>query len=153
MSLKPEQKEYRLQVAVVEHLTSAFSKSGLTWFHIPNRGGSASDGFFKQQMGARKGASDLVFGWGVHKFGEIIPQAGLIELKVDGGLSADQNKFLSRFHACGWKTAVCRSVRGVHHTLALWGLIPSHDGIQEPIYESKEELFKIAHEWYKPGAM
>jgi hypothetical protein len=144
MSLSPQQREFKLQLAVIAHLESAFKYSGLHYFHVPNRGGDATDGYFKKLMGAKAGTPDLVFGW---RDGN----CGFIELKVlDGKVSSPQNKFLSAWAAIGWKTAVCRSVRGVHHTLTLWGLKPSHTEILEPDYSSKEEKFERGYDWMKP---
>lgn len=138
------QREFKLQLAVVKHLPEAFKGSGLQFAHIPNRPGSALDGYFKKQMGAVKGASDLIIGWPVG-------QCGYIELKAPGEtLKTAQNKFLSSWNAIGWRTAVCWSVREVHEMLKKWGLKAVYDTCVEPDYRTEQQKFSDSYEYYKP---
>lgn len=143
--LKRQQREFRLQVACVEHLRSAFPT--LLFFHVPNRGGSASDGHFKKMMGAVAGAPDLVVTWG----DELATSVAAIELKAPGGAtSSAQNKFLSSAAQRGWKTAVCWSVQQLHTCLLKWKIPPAHHGIREPDYRDKHEKFADAFDMYQP---
>lgn len=140
--LTPEQKEFRLQLAVVKHLDSCFVGK-LEYLHIPNRPGDATDGHFKKLMGAKAGAADLLIGW---KGGN-----GFIELKApDGEFRSNQNKFLSRWAFLGWHTAVCKSVRETHNTLVSWGLTPAHNTCIEPDYSSKQDKKQAAMDYFKP---
>lgn len=139
--LNSNQREFKLQIACVEHLNKCFT--GVLYFHIPNRGGNATDGYFKKMMGAKAGASDILVAWqgGV----------GLIELKApDGRLTSQQNKFFSSFARIGWQTAVCKSVGQFHDTLKRWGHKPKYDSVQEPDYSSKQEKFQAAIDMYRP---
>lgn len=143
--MTPEQKEYRLQLAVVKHLDTWY-KGKCEWLHIPNKPGNASDGFFKKQMGAKAGASDLLFTWNNRYL-----HCALIELKSpDGTLSSQQNKFLSRFNRLGWHTAVCKSVDEVNKALRGWGLDSGTIEVMEPDYRSKEEKFEDAIDFFRP---
>lgn len=144
------QKEFRLQLAVVKHLDSAFAGK-LEYLHIPNRGGDATDGYFKQLMGAKAGASDLLIGWREVNYIGAYTKAAFIELKAPGGaISSQQNKFLSRWNFVGFQTAVCKSVKEVHDRLMAWGIEPKHHICMEPDYTSKEEKQQIAHDFYAP---
>lgn len=144
--LTPQQKEYKLQVKVVEQLPVWYP--GLLFFHVPNRPGDATDGFFKKKMGAKAGASDLVFGW---KNRAGVSFAGLIELKAPGEKErTNQNKFLSAFNSIGWKTAVCDSARDVWETLSGWGIAPASTGIQEPDTRTLDDKHKAAADFQKP---
>lgn len=143
-NLKSQQKEFRLQCAVVEQLPKWYPS--LRFIHIPNRGGSATDGYFKKKMGSKPGASDLLFTWA----GKNGLQGGLIELKTnDGKLSPDQNRFLSSWSCIGWHTAVERTCRGVFERLRRWGLEPASTAIMEPDYSSKTEKYAQAFDFYQ----
>ncbi len=151
--LSPDQKEFRLHLAVVEHLDGCF-KGQCEWLHIPNRPGNATDGHFKKLMGAKAGASDLLISWNHGALDKAKPfklECGYIELKVpDGELKTSQNKFLSRYHFLGWETAVCWSVRQTHDMLVKWGLNARYDAVQEPDYTSKEEKRQMAIDAFAP---
>jgi len=140
-----QQLEFILHVAVVEHIRNCFP--GLFFLHIPNRPGDATDGFFKQKMGAKKGASDLLFSW---NFGKL--EVGVIELKAPGikTLSNDQNKFFSYVDALGWRHALCDSIRKVHDTLVRWGHKPQYDTVTEPDYRSDAQKKQDMYDFYKP---
>jgi len=141
----PEQKEYKLQLAVVEHLDTYY-KGKCEYFHCPNRPGSATDGYFKARMGAKAGTSDLIISWNNRFF-----HCALIELKApDGRLSTAQNKFLSRYNRLGWHTAVCKSVKEVNDVLANWGLYSGTKEVIEPDYRTKEEKFQAAIDYFAP---
>lgn len=141
--------EYKLHVAVVEHLRRAFPT--LLWTHCPNKPKDAQDGFFKKQMGVRPGVADLLFWW-VDK--SELPWnllCGAIELKIGKGRQGnDQNRFASSFGDNGGFYAICKSVKDVHDTLIKWGLKPKCNSILEPDYATKEEKFERASEFYSP---
>lgn len=153
MSLSPDQREFRLQLAVIKHLDSCF-KGRLEYLHIPNRGGDAKDGHFKKLMGAKAGAADLLFSWNHGALDKSKPfalECGYIELKAPGGtLSSQQNKFLSRYYFLGWKTAVCKSVREVHDSLVKWGVRAAFDSVMEPDLRSDDEKKRDAFELFRP---
>ena len=145
MNKKPAQDEFKLHVSAYEHMLSAFPH--LFVFHIPNRPGDATDGYFKKIMGAKRGAADFLAYWPT-EFGF---DSGAIELKSKGGVvSPDQNKFMSALDAIGVKTAVCRSVREVHTTLVRWGLKPVHEGIEEPDLRTPQQKFEDARKFFAP---
>lgn len=150
--LSPDQREFRLQLAVVKHLDSCF-KAKLEYYHIPNRPGDAADGHFKKLMGSKAGASDLVVSWNhgaVDPSKPFLLECGLIELKAPGGtLSSPQNKFLSRYHFLGWKTAVCYSVRQVHDALVSWGIKAAYNQTTEPDYRSDDEKKRDAIDMFR----
>lgn len=132
--LSPEQREFKLHLAVVKHLDTYY-KGKCEWLHIPNRPGDATDGHFKKIMGAKPGASDLMFSWQAHGL-----NCALIELKAPGeGPSTAQNKFLSRWAFLGWHTAVCKSVKEVNDTLKKWGLDSGANSVMEPNYQTWDE--------------
>lgn len=145
------QAEFKLQLAVVEHLKSAFPC--LLWTHVPNKGGSAKDGFFKKAMGVRPGVADLIFWWSQHQHfsNTNLIKCGAIELKASKGKqSSDQNKFASSFVHVGGKYAVCKSVREVHEALKSWGLTAKHEHCIEPDTRSKQQKFSDAFDAFKP---
>ncbi len=151
-TLSPVQREFRLQLAVVKHLDSCFAGK-LQYLHIPNRGGDATDGYFKQMMGAKAGAADLMLSWnnGIGSRAPFKLECAMIELKAPGGtLSSQQNKFLSTYAHIGWHTALCRSVRQVHDKLVNWGIQPAYDSTQEPDYRSDEDKKRDAFSYYAP---
>lgn len=142
--LRRSQQEFKLQLAVVQHLDSAFVPNGLRYTHIPNQSSDAKSGYFKKIMGTKAGAADLIIGWPMNG-------AGYIELKAEAGkVSTPQNKFLSSWAAIGWRTAVCRSVRQVHNTLVGWGLKPAHNTIKEPDIRGEQQKYHDAYDWAKP---
>lgn len=145
-ALKATQREFRLQVACVEHLRSAYP--GLLFFHIPNRPGGGTDGYMKKMMGAVAGAPDLVCTWSTQKHGVHV---AAIELKAPGGsVSPAQNKMLSALAHRGWKTAVCRSVAELDTQLHIWGQTLTHNGIKEPCYANENDKFAEAFDLYAP---
>lgn len=134
--------EYKLQVAVVKHIRSAFPQ--VKAIHIPNQTRSATEAFFNKQLGVEPGASDLLIGWATRN-------VGVLELKsTDGKISTPQNKFLSWADAIGWSVGVAKTVREAHVTLKLWGLTPAHEAIFEPNYMTLEEKRKAVFDMYKP---
>ncbi len=144
------QAEFRLQVAVVNHLKSAFKE--VIWTAFPGRPGNAKDGFMKKAMGVKPGVPDLLFWWqypcAVDK--KLIQCAG-IELKsAKGKISPDQNRFASYFTAIGGKFACCNTVRQVHDALKNWGLRPTHESIVEPDTRSDMKKKADMFNWYKP---
>lgn len=139
--LRRTQQEFRLQLAVVKHLQSAFPT--LIWTHVANRPGDAKDGYMKKLMGSKAGVPDLLFWW---RGG-----AGAIELKApQGRVATAQNKFLSALHSVGVKVAVCRSVAEVHKALKSWGLTPRTESVQEPDIRSDMQKKHDAFEMYAP---
>ncbi len=149
------QSEYKLQLAVVKHLTSAFP--GLLYTHAANRPSGAADGYFKKLMGLRAGTPDLLFWWSTpyYEYNVSPPthkiHCGAIELKTSTGkVSNDQNRFASSFTHIGGKFAVCRTVQGVHDALLGWGIVPTHHAILEPDLRSKQKKKVDSFDWFKP---
>ncbi len=148
------QAEYRLQVAVVKHLQSAFPS--LLFTHVPNRSKDAQDGFFRKQMGVLPGVPDLIFWYretlrddGRLVWSGIVSAA--IELKASKGRSSnDQNRFASSFVHIGGKYAVCKSVKEAHDALVSWGLEPRHDGYVEPDTRSDNQKKADSFDYFKP---
>ncbi|NBW19116.1 MAG: hypothetical protein EBR82_65185 [Caulobacteraceae bacterium] len=139
--------EYRLQIAVINHLTGRV-KTGKDWVrgtpafaglfvtHI-YQGRSKEDGFFLKQLGVVAGVADLLLIW---RGG-----FGFVELKRQEGVqSTVQKKFQGFCHSVGVKYAVCRSVREVHDTLTGWGLTPTHGAIKEPDLRKDSEKRRAA---------
>ena len=142
--LTPNQREFKIHVAAVEHIKSCFP--GLLFFHIPGRPGDATDGYFKKLMGAEAGASDLLFSWN-----DGMLRVGVIELKAEGGrLSTQQNKFFSKFSHIGWRTAIAWSVQDVHNTLKKWGHKPKYESVMEPDLRSWDEKTQDAINAFAP---
>jgi len=134
--------EFLLQWAILKHHRSAFEGVGI--FHVPNQTRDGTEAYFNKILGVRPGVSDLVLGWRGRN-------VGVIELKAPGGkITTAQNKFLSAAMGWGWSTGVARSVKDYHNILISWGLIPKHNGIQEPDYRTKEEKQKDAYDLYAP---
>ena len=133
--------EYNIQVAAVAHIRTAFPD--LLFTHVPNRGGSAADGFFKKQLGVMPGVADLIFWWE--------GGFGAIELKTPGGIwKPAQRKFEWMFSARGGKYAVCKSVKEVHATLKSWGLKSVHEAVKEPDLRSEAQKKQDMFDYYKP---
>lgn len=133
-------KEYKLQVAVVKHIESAFP--GILYFHVPNQTRDATEAFFNKQLGVKAGIGDLILAW---RGGQ-----GMLELKTDiGRVSSQQNKMLSAFHAIGWHTGVARTVAQAHHIFCMWGLTPKHWLITEPDYATGEEKLRRGEDYFK----
>lgn len=154
MNLSPEQREYRLHVACVEHIDECFPGI-VELMHPPNRPGDAADGFFKKKMGARPGAPDLWLSWNHGAFDSSRPfmlECALVELKVPPNkLSTAQNKFMSSYARIGWKTKLCYTVKQVHDALVGWGLKPRYNSVVEPDMRSDSEKFQDALDFYRPA--
>ncbi len=121
------QEEYKIHVNAVKNLRVNFP--GLRFFHIPNRPSDGADGHFKKEMGARAGASDLLFSWNNPNWemgyqqenGKL--EVGIIEIKAHKGVfRTDQNKFMSSYSLIGWRTAIAKTYRQIHDALLSWGL-------------------------------
>ncbi len=133
--LTRDQKEYRLHVAVVEHLHSAFPQ--VLFLHPANRPSGDTEesrkanAFFNKKMGVKAGAADLLLWWS-HTMQPYSTQCGAIELKGDGPQSSKQKTFEFSFTRIGGRYAVCKSVAQVHKALIGWGIKSLHNGIKEP---------------------
>lgn len=139
-------KEFRLHIAIVQHLRSSFPHVG--FFHPTNEQKDATSAYFGKVMGVRPGTSDLVLGWAGRNI-------GALEIKTEEGrISTAQNKFLSWADSVGWSTGVARSVRGAHNILCAWGVKPILEGeythFREPDYLTKSEKHALVHDMYKP---
>lgn len=133
--------EYRLHVAIIKHIESAFP--GLLYFHVPNQTRNATEAFFNKKMGVRAGIPDIIFAW---RDGQ-----GMMEVKTEtGAISSSQNKTMSAFHAIGWHTGVVRNVRNAHHMLMSWGLEPKHHSIIEPDLRTDDQKKKDSFDMQKP---
>ena len=102
--------EDALQIATARLLDS----TGLVWTHVPNGGMRNLMVAVKlKRMGVKAGVPDvMVFNPGIY-------HAGLaIELKVGKNKPSDkQVQWMDDLQACGWATAVCRSIDEVIETI------------------------------------
>lgn len=140
--LKYQQIEFRIHCAIVEQFDSAFP-TAMLW-HTPNRPGNATDGFFKQKMGSRRGASDLGLSWNNNNKLE----CGWYEVKAPGNYpTPHQNKWMSAFSHLGWITAWGTSVTQAFNTFESWGIPRRHYAVEEPDLrhdvEKKSDSFKF----------
>lgn len=145
--LRRTQAEFRLQLAVIKHLESAFPQVMFTAF--PGRPGDAQDGYFKKIMGTKAGVADLLLYFRLKPNGR--PSSAAIELKAPGGVwDSKQNLWGSAFTSIGGKYAVCRSVQQVHDTLVKWGLLPLHNSIVEPDLSTDMQKKAKAFDFFQP---
>lgn len=139
-----EHGEYKIHVAIVEHHKKNFPEVKL--IHIPMSFKSAKDAFFAKQMGAEKGAHDLLIIW---KESDGTPGVGFFEVKSEAGrLSTAQNKFASSMDWYGCKTGFGRSVLDYHNTLISWGLTPKSQFVIEPDFRSQKQKFSDEFDVY-----
>lgn len=142
-----EAKEFKLQLAVIEHHKLAFPY--IKAIHIPNESRDATEGYFNKLLGVEPGASDILLGWSSHLYGGM--GVGVCELKSeDGKLSTSQNKFLSWADGIGWHTGVARTVKQYHEVICSWGHSSLIKYIREPDLRSHEEKVKAAIDWFRP---
>lgn len=146
--------EYRIHVAIVDHLTGR--KTGSKAFNAFTchvfQGRSAEDGFFLKMLGVIAGVADLLVLWrskcvcGVPKIG-----IGFLEVKKpEGYASAPQRKFSGICHWLGVNYAIVKSVGQAHEVLVKWGCPENHKAFAEPDVRTKQQKFKDAFEMYKP---
>jgi hypothetical protein len=139
------QQEFKLQLAVVKHLASAFPH--LLYTHVANRPANAKDGYFKKLMGVRPGVADLLFWWKTNNG----MKCGAIELKIgDNKQSNDQSRFASAFVHQGGFYAVCKSVSDIHNTLMDWGIPARHHQCIEADDRSKQQKNYQSFEFFQP---
>jgi hypothetical protein len=138
--LKRSQLEFRLQVAVVDHIAKCFS----VWFTaFPGRPGDAKDGFMKKKMGVKAGVPDIL----VILKGGIL---GAIELKIKGGVqNKAQHEEPCYMAAQGAKVGLCTSVRQVHDLLVSWGCKAKYDSVQEPDLRSDGQKKQDMYDMYR----
>ena len=138
--------EYRLHVATLKHVNSAFigpQNPNLKIFHYPAETRDATDAFFKKQMGVESGFLDFILGWPNN--------TGVLEIKPPGKtLSSSQNRFISWAKLIGWHTGVAHTVRQAHFHLCTWGLVASHQQILEPDYRTEQKKFSDSYDFYAP---
>jgi hypothetical protein len=137
--------EFKLQVAVVKHLRTAFPQ--LLFTHPAQKAKDKQEGYFNKMLGVRAGTPDLLLWW--ESVG--LCRSGAIELKAKDGVASDrQEVFESMFVAMGGKHAYCTSVKGVHDTLLGWGLKPMHGVAFEPDLRTDQEKRTDAFNFYAP---
>lgn len=146
-------KEYRIHVAIVDHLRGQTRKGretiqgtkpfpGLFVTHI-YQGRSKDEGFFLKRLGVYAGVADLLLIW---RGG-----FGFIEVKSENGvLSSPQRKFKGFCHALNIPWSLARSVRDAHRAVKGWGVKCDHDAVTEPDLHTKQEKFKAAFDFYGP---
>lgn len=138
--------EFRLHIAVLKHVNSAFigaQNPGLKIFHVANESRDAQQGYWNKIQGVEPGVSDFLCCWRGHM--------GALELKTSTGkLSNAQNKFLSWGRSIGWHTGVARSVQQAHWLLVQWGLKAAHNTIIEADQRTDAGKFKDAYDFYVP---
>jgi hypothetical protein len=147
------QKEFALQCHIVKKHQQYFPHVIMTAF--PGRPGDAQDGFFKAMMGVRAGITDILLWWeaGAHWLKDIgCLKAGVVEIKVDAGVSSAQNKFMSAIRHIGGKDGVVHSWQEYYKLLCFWGIKPTSvcTIFDEPSYETKQQKFAAAFDWAKP---
>ena len=148
-SIRRTQAEFRLQLAVIKHLESAFPQVMFTAF--PGRPGDAQDGWFKKIMGTKAGVADLLLWFRHPQYPKERPCSAAIELKAPGGVWASkQNLWGSAFNSIGGKYAVCRSVKQVHDALVKWGINPLHESVTEPDCRSDTEKMRDSFNFFAP---
>lgn len=143
--------EFKLHVAVVEHLNSCFP--GVLFTHAANETRSSADAYWNKLKGVRKGTPDLLFWWRYCLEGTCynLPRFGAIELKSPTGKpDGHQAAFEVMFRQRGGDHAYCRSVKEVHDTLVSWGCKAKYSWTKEPDIRSQQEKFSDAFEMYKP---
>lgn len=143
------QKEYRLQVHIAKKHSEYFPNVMMT--HVPNKGKGGADGFFKKQMGVKAGVSDIALWWKAQPEKHLL-HAGMVELKVDTGVSPDQNKWMSAFWGIGGYEGVARSWQQYYKLLCSWGIKPKQEcaAFDEPDYRSDQQKFHDSFEFYRP---
>lgn len=134
--------ETKLQIAVVEHIRSAFPQ--VLVCGQANEGRSAAQGAKFKAMGIRAGMSDLLLFYA--------PKNALaIELKRHGNYQqANQKGFEHLFTRCGFDYAVCKSVDEVHKLLIAQGLNPVHNAVKEPDLRTQAQKVQMALDWNRP---
>lgn len=134
--------EFKIHVAIVEHLRSAFPFVKV--IHIPNQNRDAQEVYFNKMLGMDTGASDLMIAW---KGG-----VGFLEIKsLDGKLSNFQNRFLSVMDSYGHQTGVAKSVKQAHNILVGWGHTPLYNSTSEPDLRDKcQKQIDSMTEFYGP---
>lgn len=157
---KRSTQEFKLHVAVVEHLRSAFPSVLFT--HPAQKAKDAQEGHFNKLLGVRKGVPDLILWWTTNQHftypdqhngqGEFYYEyagCGAIELKSSKGKqSGYQANFEEIFKQLGGKHAYCRSVQEVHDTLVSWGCEAKHGVLKEPELRSQQEKFKDSYDFF-----
>lgn len=138
--------EFKLQIAVVEHLRSAFPHVLFT--HPAQKAKDKREGHFNKMLGVLAGTPDILCWWHDEIRGCI---SGSVELKSPTGRrSPKQGTFELLFTRMGGKHAYCRSIKEVHDTLVSWGIEPWHGASEEPDVRTTEQKFKDVYEMYKP---
>lgn len=139
--------EFRLHVAVVEHLNSCFPSVLFT--HPAQKAKDGQEGYFNKLMGVRKGVPDLLLWWEWSP--NTVTRCGAIELKsTTGKPSGWQANFEVIFKALGGKHAYCRSVKEVHDVLVSWGCTPKYSWTKEPDIRSQQQKFSDSFEMFRP---
>lgn len=108
--------EHQIHAAVIEHLRRR-AVPGLVWWHTPNDG-KRSPGTAKrlQQMGMRKGVSDLCLLYRGNFYA--------IEFKsLNGRPTVEQMQFTSDVNAAGGHATICHDLDRALRCLECWGLI------------------------------
>lgn len=138
--------EYKIHVAIVKHHAIAFPHVKL--IHIPMSFRTSQEAFFANQMGAQKGAHDLLLLW-LKDDGNT--GVGFYEVKSESGkLSTAQNKFASSVDYYGCKTGYGKSVKEYHNTLKSWGIKPVIESVMEPDTRTEQEKFADNFDLYAP---
>lgn len=137
-----QQNEYRIHVAIIAHLISAFPD--LQYTHA----GKARDethAHFLSKMGYQAGTGDILWFYS-GKFGEL-------EVKTDtGSQSAEQRTRQYWLEKHGGHYKVVRSVQGAHDYFKSLGFVPRHNAVREPNLATDDEKKKAAFNFYKPPA-
>lgn len=137
---KPQQIEYRIHTAIVDHLEDCFPQIEFT------HAGKARDethAHFLSEMGYEAGTGDLLWCCS-SKWGDM-------EIKApDGVQSPDQITRQRHIEENGGYYTIVRSVREAHEYFVRLGIKPRHNAIVEPDLRSDEQKKKDVFDLYKP---
>lgn len=122
------QSEYKIHVAIVEHLRSAFPDLVLT--HAAH-GRDETHAHFLSKMGYEAGTGDVIW-YGCSSFGEL-------EIKAFTRQSGNQKTRQTKVQLAGGNYAIVRSVREAHDYFVELGFKPLHAAIREPDIRTDEE--------------
>lgn len=134
------QTEYRIHVAIIEHLKTAFPN--LQYTHA----GKARDethAHFLSKMGYQAGTGDILWFYD-GKFGEM-------EVKsVTGTQSAEQRTRQYWLEKHGGHYTLVKSVQEAHDYFKALGFVPFSKAVKEPNLATDAEIKKLNHGFYMP---
>lgn len=150
------EKEWQLQEAAATYLSGEFWAGSvikkryqkpfhfLKYHHPALEYRGDADGNKYKKRGSTAGIPDWLL-WERNRW------HGMIELKVAGrGLNYNQKEVHRWATEYGFPHAVCYTVCEMRDKIIEWGFKCHNMACIEPNYYTKEQKFKLAHDWYKP---